>query len=95
MHCSLVIKAVFRRTAINDYEFSDGYKVRKGDMVILNQRQILQDSAYYPEPLEFRPFRFVQYGKDQGPAERSDKNTQWSTTYSHSWPFWGTARQTW
>ncbi|KAF2472307.1 cytochrome P450 [Lindgomyces ingoldianus] len=48
-----------RRCAIQPFTLSDGTKVNKGDWACTPVRAIMQHKDYYPEPLEFNGFRFV------------------------------------
>jgi hypothetical protein len=70
------------RVALQDYSFSDGYKVPKGQWVEFNQQAILNDPKLYPEPEVFDPYRHLRTG-------RRFKDV------SREWPVWGVPKLAW
>ncbi|CAG9957158.1 unnamed protein product [Clonostachys rosea f. rosea IK726] len=49
-----------RRSALQPFTFSNGLKLEVGDWACTPVRAIMQDPEYYPNPLRFNGFRFVE-----------------------------------
>ncbi|KAG8809005.1 hypothetical protein FRC17_003657 [Serendipita sp. 399] len=78
------------RIALHDYEFSNGVKVPKGEMVFGIGNPVHHDPAVYDDPLEFKPFRFYELAQ----AEATGKRTKQYDMISPSPQFlaWGLGR---
>lgn len=48
-----------RRMALQDFTFSDGTVVKKGDWTCIPLKAMQADPAFFPSPDEFHPFRFL------------------------------------
>ncbi|KAH8722687.1 cytochrome P450 [Phaeosphaeriaceae sp. PMI808] len=83
-----------RRCALQDFTFTDGTKVNKGDWVAAALGPMLRDSRLYPRPDEFDGFRFadssqvdrVSNAQPEGPSKFTDINEKWQV--------WGTGKIT-
>ena len=82
--CTLLVS--YRRLALKDFVFFDGYKIVKGDWVGIPQLCVLQDAAKFPDPTRFDGFRFSKL-----PRTESWKSTQ----YHQDWPTWGSQKEMW
>ncbi|KAL9125023.1 MAG: hypothetical protein Q9217_005716 [Psora testacea] len=79
-------KVGYRRLALDDFQFLDGYKVAKGDWVGIPLLEMLREETQYPNAHHFDGFRF----------SRVPRTDAWKTTHFHqNWPFWGTQKQLW
>ena len=72
-------------------------KVETGDWDFTPVRAMMQNPEHYPEPLEFRVFRFANRSllhKDMPPRSQSAQPTRASklTDVNGSWHVWGTGR---
>ncbi|KAI9707821.1 MAG: hypothetical protein M1820_004426 [Bogoriella megaspora] len=67
-----------RRQALQQFTFSDGLKVHKGDWVCVPHRSMMRDDAYFSNALHFNGFRFVQRSeqKENFSANASDGRSQ-------------------
>ncbi|KAI1400860.1 cytochrome P450 [Hypoxylon fuscum] len=84
-----------RRSALQSFILSDGTKLAPGDWVCTPVRAIMQDSQYYPSPLDFNGFRFAS-------RETVNKlDTNWKVSQSkpskltdidNTFHVWGTGR---
>ena len=89
-----------RRHALQPFSLSDGTKVEVGDWVCTPVRAMMQNPEHYPEPLEFRGFRFVDpaiLNEDMPPKSQSAQPTRASKLIdvNGSWHVWGTGRMAW
>lgn len=48
-----------RRETLQDFTFSDGLHVSKGDWICIPHRSMMRDSSNFPSALEFNAFRFL------------------------------------
>ncbi|KAI0409850.1 cytochrome P450 [Xylaria palmicola] len=83
-----------RRLALKPFTFSDGTFLNIGDWACTPVQALMKDPGYYPQPLEFRGFRFV--AQQQLPENQSTPCAQQKpsklTGVDGSWHVWGTGR---
>lgn len=53
----------FDRVASKDYEFGDGLKIKKGQVIVVPINPLHQDPEIYPDPERFDPERFSDENK--------------------------------
>ncbi|KAL1962096.1 hypothetical protein VTN77DRAFT_563 [Rasamsonia byssochlamydoides] len=86
-----------RRHALQPFTLSDGTHLNVGDWACTPIQAMMQDPELYPEPLQFKGFRFVEskvleqaelsaFKFPQGPSKLTDANI------NGSWHVWGTGR---
>ncbi|PVF93220.1 cytochrome P450 [Serendipita vermifera] len=61
------------RTAIQDFTFSNGVRVAKGEMVQAVGNPLHHDPEIYPDPMEFKPFRFYEMAEEEKARNASHK----------------------
>ena len=95
-----ILKVSTRRHALQPFTLSDGTRLEVGDWACTPVRAMMQNPDHYPQPLEFKGFRFVdpellnnanfpsfKFPQPQGPSKLTDVNG--------SWHVWGTGRMAW
>ncbi|KAF4631712.1 hypothetical protein G7Y89_g6427 [Cudoniella acicularis] len=85
-----------RRSALQPFTLSDGTKVSPGDWACTPVRAIMQSAEYYPEPMKFYGFRFVDSTILLKSAS-SNLNFRQPvaskfTDVNQAWHVWGTGR---
>ncbi|KAI7779164.1 hypothetical protein LA080_001236 [Diaporthe eres] len=85
-----------RRSALKPFTLSDGTAVRPGEWACTPVRSIMQSPEYFPDPLEFRDFRFAE---QREPGTEDSKGVDFRqpspsklTDAEHPWHVWGTGR---
>jgi cytochrome P450 len=79
-----------RRQALNDFAFSDGTRVKKGDWACVPVKAMLQDESFFPHAVAFEGFRFAPRDAIPGgldavmQPEGPSKYTDVSANY-HAW----------
>ncbi|KAI1346843.1 cytochrome P450 [Xylaria sp. FL0043] len=91
-----------RRSALQPFTLSDGTRVHIGNWVCTPVKSIMQDSRFYPNPLQFYGFRFVDPNIVEGTVNRQEGGTQFApspqptqsnfTDLNQTFHFWGTGR---
>ncbi|PVF91047.1 cytochrome P450 [Serendipita vermifera] len=61
------------RVAMQDFSFSNGVRVPKGEMVMAVGNPLHHDPEVYPNPYEFRPFRSLEQVETEGLPKSSRK----------------------
>lgn len=98
MYSKLIMIVSTRRSALQPFTLSDGTRLAPGDWACTPVRAIMQSPVYYPNPLEFHGFRFVN--KDiieklgtgfKTPQHQPSKFTD----VDNSFHVWGTGRMSW
>jgi cytochrome P450 len=88
-----------RRQALKPFFFKDGTKIATGDWACTPVRAIMQDEHYYPSPLDFNGFRFVDPELLVGAAAGVNKVMQPEpsklTDIGYHFHVWGTGRMAW
>ncbi|TGO61264.1 hypothetical protein BOTNAR_0131g00100 [Botryotinia narcissicola] len=90
-----------RRHALQPFTLSDGTRVEIGDWACTPVQAMMQDPKEYPEPLQFRGFRFVDPvllpGAELPQINRYARPTHASklTDVNGSFHVWGTGRMAW
>lgn len=80
------------RKALQDFSFSDGTQIKKGQLLAVASRGTHRDAAIYPKPDEFDGFRF--FDENEGEAdELSLPNRLVSTSFEFL--TFGTGRHAW
>ncbi|KAK8107789.1 cytochrome P450 [Apiospora kogelbergensis] len=85
-----VLDTGIRRKALEPFTFSDGLSVARGEWVCVPHRSMMRDSRFFPDALEFQPFRFYQPPKEGGQVF-PDRGS-FLTDASDSWLVWGAGR---
>ncbi|KAK8851035.1 cytochrome P450 [Apiospora arundinis] len=80
-----------RRKALEPFTFSDGLSVARGEWVCVPHRSMMRDSRFFPNALEFQPFRFYQPPKKDGGQVFPNRGS-FLTDASDSWLVWGSGR---
>lgn len=75
------------RLALQDFTFSNGVRVRKGETVAAVGNALHHDTDIYDDALEFKPFRFYELGEADRAAHTSHKYDM--ITPSHDYLAWG------
>ncbi|KAG8859852.1 hypothetical protein FRC20_011759 [Serendipita sp. 405] len=78
------------RIALQDYEFSNGVKIPKGEMALAIGNPVHHDSDVYEDPLEFKPFRFSERAQAEALGKGSKKYDM--ITPSPQFLAWGLGR---
>ncbi|KAK6860581.1 hypothetical protein PG995_004217 [Apiospora arundinis] len=81
-----------RRKALEPFTFSDGLSVARGEWVCVPHRSMMRDSRFFPNALEFQPFRFYQPPKEDGGGRGFPDRGSFLTDASDSWLVWGSGR---
>jgi hypothetical protein len=89
-----------RRHALQPFTFSDGTKLNVGDWACVPVQVMMRNPDFYPEPLQFHGFRFVDWKvlDDAGlttfkmPQPEGPSNLTDTEGNRH---VWGTGRMTW
>jgi hypothetical protein len=98
--CSLCLVAT-RRSALQPFSLADGTHVRVGDWACTPVKSIMQMPQYYPDPLRFHGFRFVdpKVLESMEPADdivpSSQPNPSKFADLDPTFHFWGTGRCAW
>lgn len=83
-YCNAVVRETMRWRSViagglahmtTEDDVYDGYIIPKGTTVLANHWALHHDPAIYPEPMSFKPERFIRNGKVVG--------TQWSDIGHH------------
>lgn len=90
----IVVKASVQRKALNDFSFSDGLKVQKGDWVCVPWRAMMRDPRRFEDPNTFKAPRFLSRRGISQQAETSLRPAQ-LTDSGDNWLSWGTGRIRW
>ena len=81
---------------MQDFSFSNGVRVPAGGMVQAMMTPMHQDVDLYPEPLEFKPGRFYELARAEGPGtEVPTANKYDMVTPSGTYLTWGLGRHAW
>ena len=80
-----------RRKVLQDHTFSDGFSVRKGDIVCAPLRAMGMDALSFDKPEVFDPERFSNIGKSYSSNAATTKYTDSTLDY----PFWGLGKEVW
>jgi hypothetical protein len=87
-----------RRSALQTFMLSDGTTLNVGDWACTPVRAIMQDARYYPSPLEFSGFRFVEEkvlsGHDLSSMVRQERSSRLIDA-NDTYHVWGTGRMSW
>ncbi|CAG8692751.1 2464_t:CDS:1, partial [Acaulospora colombiana] len=81
------------RLALQDFTFSNGVRVPKGETVAAVGNALHQDPDVYADALEFRPFRFYELGEAERAVHTSHKYDM--ITPSHDYLAWGLGKHAW
>lgn len=92
-------KVSTRRSALKSFTLSDGTAVRPGEWACTPVRSIMQSPEYFPDPLEFRGFRFAEQREtgtiDSKGVDFRQPSPSKLTDADHPWHVWGTGRMAW
>jgi cytochrome P450 len=81
---------------MQDFSFSNGIRVPAGELVQAMMTPIHHDASLYPEPLEFKPWRFYELARADGPdVEVRTPNKYDMVTPSSTYLTWGLGRHAW
>jgi cytochrome P450 len=81
------------RMAMQDFYFSNGVRVPKGEMVMAVGNPLHHDPNVYPDPTEFRPFRSLESIEAEGLPKSSHKYDM--VTPSTEFLAWGLGKHAW
>ncbi|CAH0051924.1 unnamed protein product [Clonostachys solani] len=84
-----------RRSALQPFMLSNGLKLEVGDWACTPVRAIMQDPEYFPNPLRFNGFRFVEpslLSDKDGKFEISQLSPSKLTDVENTYHVWGTGR---
>jgi cytochrome P450 len=81
------------RVALQDFYFSNGVKVPKGETVAAIGNPLHRDPDVYPDALEFKPFRFYELGEADRSVHMSHKYDM--ITPSADYLAWGLGKHAW
>ena len=86
-----------RRCALQPFSFSDGTHLNVGDWACAPSGAINLKAEFYPEPLEFNGFRFVDPAIVPGQLRShiSQKRPSKLVDVDESFLMWGTGRMAW
>jgi cytochrome P450 len=82
--------------AMQDFYFSNGVRVPAGEMVQSMMTGMHQDADLYPEPLEFKPWRFYELARAEHPGTGVRITNKYDmVTPSNTYLTWGLGRHAW
>lgn len=64
------------RTALHDFTFSNGVRVPAGELIQVAAAPMHMDAAYYPDPLEFKPWRYSEQAQKEANDGASKEATK-------------------
>jgi cytochrome P450 len=76
---------------MQDFTFSNGITIPKGNTIQAIGNPLHQDPEFYPDPLEFKPFRFYDLMKKE---EKGSKKFE-LVTPSEEYLAWGRGKHAW
>ena len=80
---------------MQDFFFSNGVRIPAGELVATMSTPVHHDAKYYPDPLEFQPWRFYELARAEEESARNSTAKYDIVTPSKTYLTWGLGRHAW